>query len=400
MKRIFQKLLTLSLLIYAFNLSAQQPAPPSAPPPAAQPAPAPSPTPTPNAAPAPAANPAPTTASPSPSPSTPSQATPATAAPAPAANSGSKDIPVISIGDQVKPMAGSDKEKPKDKTSSDTPASSNTPTPKKVVKRAVSQRVSKVEANTPLLLESRQLIHSRLSQVGDEVVFVVAENYPKNSPLLPKGTIVVGKISAIQRMDKDQPAGIRVNLEAVFGPSGNAIPISGTWEVIRQKGQDNWGGKEAFAPVGFRQAANINKKFSTRVSSRPTKIKPPKGQLSAPGEIEEGNITIKLGDLRYPTRIEAIVEAPQGMDVTNLKEDSIKIVRINDFTLPRPLTPLDDKIKIADRNKNKVKDIGYKFTGWDFVRYLPEGTSSVVMSAQTKDGKPVEIIATVKTEYK
>jgi len=294
-------------------------------------------------------------------------------------------------------MAGQkDTKDVKEKTGSEESPVKRTPR-----KSTASPRVAKVDTNVPLILESRQLVHSRISQVGDEVIFVVAENYPpKGGALLPKGTLVVGKIAVIERMQKDQAGGIRISLDTVLSPSGAAIPMNGTLEVIRQKGQDNLGGKEVFIPVGLRQPANITKKFSGRVNPRPLRNKPPKGLLMAPAEIDDGEITIKIADLKYPTRLDVAVEGPQGIEATDLKEDSLKIVRINDFILPRPLTPLDEKIKVADRNKNKVKDISYKFAGWDLVRYLPEGTSTLVLNAQTKDGKPVELTATVKTEYK
>jgi|GEM_PF-2605081 len=382
MKRIFSCALFKILILFSLSLGAQ-PAPPSSPPPSPTPPSSPPVQPAPTPAPAPPTSPTPSSPS-----AQPSSLSPAPSPSPPPSSSSKTDIPVISIGDQVKPMGT---EKPK---------TSEGNTKKQARKAMATPKVSKVENNLPLLLESKQLVHSRLSQIGDEMTFVVAENYPKANPLLPKGTLVLGKISAMERMQKDQPAGIRISLETVLSPTGNAIPLTGTLEVLRQKGQDNFGGKEIFIPVGFKQGANLTKKFSSRVLPRPSKLKTPKGLLSAPAQIENGLITIKLGELRYPTRIEGVVEAPQGMEVTDLKEDSVKIIRVNDFFLPRPIMPLEEKIKIADRNKNKVKDMGYKFPGWEFIRFLPEGNSTVVFSAQTKDGKPVEIIANVKTEYK
>lgn len=384
MKRFLQSLVTIIGLIFATHVLSQEPAPPSTPPaqpsPSPAPAPAPSPTPAPSATPSPAATP--TTANPS---------------PAPANEASKSEIPVISIGDQVKPMKGDKAPSAKENTNE----SPNTGTKKIVKKSPPSPKIQKVDINIPLLLEAKQLVHSRISQIGDEVVFVVAENYPnKGAPLLPKGSIVVGKISAIERIQKDQPGGIRVTLEAVFSPTGAAIPISGVLELARQKGQDNFGGKEAFIPVGIKLPATLNKRFTNRVAARPARTKAPKGLLSAPAQMDDASIQIKLGDLKYPTRLDLIIEGPQGMEVTDLQENSIKIVRVNDFTLPRPLIPLDEKIKVADRNKNKVKDISYKFQGWELIRYLPEGTSTLVINAQTKNGKPVEITATVNTEYR
>lgn len=373
MKRTLRLLMITSLLALPLSLQSQQPAPPSSPPPA-QPAPNPTPAPSPTPAPAPA----PTSASPSPSPAAP------------------QEIPVISIGDQVKPM-NDGKEVKTDATSTDPTTAKKAP--RKTVK---TPKTPRVDINVPVVLEARQLVHSRLSQVGDEVVFVVAENYPPKGqyPLLPKGSMVVGKITAIERIQKDQPGGIRVSLDAAISPTGAAISLPGVLEVIRQKGQDNIGGTEVFIPVGLRQNANLSKRLTTRVAAKSTRIKAPKGQLNAPAEIRVGEVTVKLKDLKYPTRIDILVEGPPGMEVTDLNEDSIRIVRINDFTLPRAISPLEEKIKVADRNKNNVKDISYRFPGWDIVRYLPEGSSTVILNAQTKDGKPVELIATIRNVYK
>lgn len=388
MKRTLNALIMTSFLAFSLSLNAQQPAPPSSPP--AQPAPSANPAPVPAPSPEPAA-----TATPSPSPAAPS-ANPAPAANPPPANT-AKEIPVISIGDQVKPINNPKEEKEKPSTNSEENVAN-----KKVVRKTVQNpKMPRVDLNVPLVLESKQLVHSRLSQVGDEVVFVVGENYPaKGSPLLPKGTVVVGKISAMERMQKDQPGGIRVNLEAVLSPGGAAMPLSGTLEVLRQKGQDSLGGKEVFIPVGFKQNANLTKKVPARVAAKTARPKPPKGQLNSAAVVVADEVSVKLSDLKYPTRVDILVEAPQGMDVTDLKEDSIRIVRINDFTLPRTITPLDDKIKVADRNKNNVKDISYRFPGWDVIRYLPEGNSTIILNAQTKDGKPVEMIATIRNEYR
>jgi hypothetical protein len=63
------------------------------------------------------------------------------------------------------------------------------------------------------------------------------------------------------------------------------------------------------------------------------------------------------------------------------------------------VAPSTDKIKVADHDKNNVQELDYKFDGWELIQYLPGGSSTLLFSASTKDGRPIEATARVTMEY-
>jgi hypothetical protein len=325
---------------------------------AQQTAPAPQPAPAPQQTPAPAPQPGAQTSP------------PPTAAPA--------EIPVIRLGDQVKP----EKEKPKPEEAQK---------PEKVVKKQPKR--PPVEVPKTVSIESKQLVHSKVSQVGNEVIFVVGDN-----PMIPKGSLILGKISEIERMQKDEPGRIKINLSTLSAPSGASTPLTGTVEAMREKDKDSFGGKEMFILPGSKFSVPLPKKPGLRAAPR-SKTKPLKGLLSASAEMEQDHLSIKIGNLRYPARVGVYIEPPSGLKITDLNEDSLRIIRINDLVLPTPIRPSDEKIKVADHNKNNIQDMRYSFIGWDVIQYFPQGSSRVVFSASTKDGRPIEAMATVTVDY-
>lgn len=311
---------------------------------------------------------------------------PAAAAPAPAPAS---SIPVISIGNQVKPMPKNEvkpeaKKEIKKEENKEVTEKSEKPVRRTPVKRPKTPRVEEAKS---IVLESKQLIHSRISQVGDSVLFAATDSSP-----FAKGSSFIAEIVEIEKMKKDKPASIKLNFEA----------LGTTLEISREKNSDNWGGKDILIPIGTLKSLVLNKKaiLNSKTITKNSKVKTAKALLSATGELEDPILMVKLGDLKYPTKIELILEPSSGFTVEDVQQDSLKLMRLNDFSLINPVEPNFDKIKVADHNKNGIKDIKYLFSGWDLIKYLPPGTSKLYFSAVTKSGKSIEIVGTARLEYK
>ncbi len=302
------------------------------------------------------------------------------AAPAPAAQQ--NQIPVISIGQKIKPEATEKTDEEKPKTTS-----------KKAAPKPI--RIDNVA------LEARQLVHSRVSRVGDPVLFVFSENAPnRGTALIPKGSIVIGKVVEIEDQKGDTPGHIKVDLEVLHNGNGNPIPFYGTIEAKRSHKTDNYGNRrETFLLPGYRQTIPYSRKNSVRGWTKPQYVRA-KGAAIATAEIGNNPATIKVGDLRYPSKLDVFIEPPAGMKPEDINETSIKLVKVNDMILPIPVAVLDEKIKVADFNKNTINELRVKFRGWDVLEYLPEGNSTLIFTGMTKNGKPFEALSTYRVEYR
>jgi len=294
----------------------------------------------------------------------------------------SSTIPVISVGQKVKPEAAEKTEEDKPKTAA-----------KKAAPKPI--RIDNI------VLESRQLVHSRVSRVGDPVLFVFAENAPNRGPvLIPKGSIVIGKIVEIENQKGDEAGRVKIELEVLHNGNGNPIPFYGTVEAKRSHKTDNYGNRrEVFMTPGSRHTIAYSKKNTTRGWAKPQYTRA-KGAVIASGEIGNGPAVIKVGDLRYPSKLELFIEPPAGLKAEDINETSIKLVKVNDMILPIPVPVLDEKIKVADFNKNTINELRVKFRGWDVLEYLPEGNSTLTFTGMTKNGKPFEALTTYRVEYR
>jgi hypothetical protein len=276
------------------------------------------------------------------------------------------------MGEKIKPEAKPEKQEKEVKA---------TPKTEKVKKTPAAPKEAKVEEKN-FTVEARQMVHSRQNQVGQPVLFVVAEGPAR-------GAVVMGKIVELQKMEKDQPGRLKISLES-----------GGNVEVLREKGKDELGGKDVFMMVGYKQAVAMPKKVSMKAPPTASKAKKGKGgPISAQAAVEEGKVTVKMGTLKYPTKLDVYFEPPASMKLADINEESLRLVRVNDVPLPQPVAPSPDKIKVADHDKDNVQELDYKFDGWTVIQYLPGGTSSLLFSASTKDGKPIEATARVTTEY-
>ncbi len=305
--------------------------------------------------------------------------------PAPAPNeksTESTEIPVVKMGEQIKPEV--QKAPPAEKTKG-------------------SSAPIRVEEVRTLVVESRQLVHSKNSEVGDTVYFTVSENAPDRNPIFSKGALILGKITEIEKIKSNNPGRLKINLDqlSTTGTTSSAalVPFSGTIEISREKGEDGIDGKEIFLKVGAKKKISLSKKMNLKSGYRPLRPKPMKGTLSASAETGEATVSVKLGYLKYPSKIDVYIEPPKGLSIEDLDQDSLKLVRINDFYLPTPILPIEGKIRVADHNENQVEDLGYSLKGWHVVQYLPEGASRLYFSALTKKGKPIEATATVRLEH-
>ncbi|MFO1520396.1 MAG: hypothetical protein U1F57_12170 [bacterium] len=250
----------------------------------------------------------------------------------------------------------------------------------------------KAEVSKNLTVESKQFVHSKVNEVGSPVLFAVADGPAR-------GTLILGKITEIQKMEKDQPGKLKINLESIALPGGGAAPFSGVVEVIREKGKDELGGKDVFMAAGYKQPVSISKKVTIKAAPA-KKAKPAKGLLTSNAAIADGTVSVKVGVLKYPAKLDIYLEPPNGLKVADLNEESIRIVKVNDVVLPKPIAPTSDKIKVADHDKNNIQELDYKFDGWEVIQYLPEGNSTVTINAATKDGKPIEATAKVNSEFR
>ncbi len=301
----------------------------------------------------------------------------------PATGSTKTEIPVISIGNQVKPTK-SGEEKPE--------KNGKTTASKKSVERA--PKVARIDT---VPLELKQTIYSRKSQVGNEVTFIVAENVPsKGLPVLSRGTPVIGKISAIEKPAKKNPGKLVIAFDHIVTASGGSIPFTATVELVSQQDKGGSYGREIFMPAGFRQA--VAPSSVVKSAGRPQKIKSTKGTLSAKAEVND--ISIRVNDGKVPSKIDVYIEPPTGMKVTDLKEDSLKLIRVNDFALLKPLNSEAGNAKVGDFNKNNIQDLKFVFDGWELSKYLPAGSSVIVFSGMTKGGKPFEATGHSKVEFK
>ncbi len=307
----------------------------------------------------------------------------------PASGSTKTEIPVISIGNQVKPTkSGEEKTEKAEKTDKkEKPATS-----KKSVERA--PKVARIDT---VPLELKQTIYSRKSQVGNEVTFIVAENVPsKGVPVLSRGTPVIGKISAIEKPAKKNPGKLVIAFDHIVTASGGSVPFTATVELVSQQDKGGSYGKEIFMPAGFKQS--VAPSSVVKSAGRPQKLKSTKGTLTAKAEVSD--ISIRVNDGKLPGKIEVYVEPPTGMKVTDLKDDSLKLVRVNDFALLKPLNSDAGNAKVGDFNKNNIQDLKFVFDGWELSKYLPAGSSVIVFSGMTKAGKPIEATGHAKVEFK
>jgi len=293
------------------------------------------------------------------------------------------------MGDQIKPEGGVKPEKKVKPEEEGEPKAVRRERPRRVVPKEV-----KVEEKA-LTLEARQMVHSKQTEVGQPVLFVVAAGPAK-------GAVVVGKVIEIQKMEKDEPGRVKIALDSVSS-GGGSTPLSGTIQVQREKGKDELGGKEVFMLVGYKQPVPVPKKLSLKAPPPPMKAAK-KGKVQGPilasASVEDGPISVKVGALKYPNKLNVYLEPPGSLKLADINEESIRLIRVNEVSLPRPVGPTPDKIKVADTNKNNVQELGYKFDGWEVIQYLPEGSSNLVFSATTKDGKPIEASTRVTVEYR
>lgn len=302
----------------------------------------------------------------------------------PASGSTKTEIPVISIGNQVKPTKSTEEKSEKKEKS--------TTSKKSATKNAKVARIDTVP------LELKQTIYSKKSQVGNEVIFIVAENIPsKNVPILARGTPVIGKISAIEKPNKKKPGKLVIAFDHLMTASGGSIPFTANLELVSQADQSGSYGKEIFMPAGFKQSVAPSSNVKS-AGVRPQKIKSPKGSLISKAEISD--ISIRINDGKIPSKIEVFIEPPTGMKVTDLKDDSLKLMRVNDFALLKPLNSESGNAKVGDFNKNNIQDLKFTFDGWEFAKYLPEGSSLIQFSGMTKAGKPVMATGHAKVEFK
>ncbi len=325
----------------------------------------------------------PPTPSPAPEASTPK------ANPTPPSNEKTENssIPVIKLGDQIKPINPENTPKKNSDKHGNEEATSENKTKKS------TPRVTKVQDLKSVVLETRQVLHGKMAQEGETVLFVAAENAPASgNPVIQKGTLIVGKIIGTKKAQKNEPGAIQIQLEGISAGSGNLLPFGSSIEIP----SDN---KDLFVPIGYRQKVILPKGVNLRTTYRPLKAKSPKAVLTAASEIGSSEITLKSSGLKYPTKLEVYIEPPQTPAGVSLSESGFQLVRINDFYLPTPIEPADEKIKISDHNKNNVQDFRYTFRGWDIIKYLPEGSSRLVFSTTTTKGKTVESVAMLRVVY-
>lgn len=359
-------LLSSFLLLYGLPAQAQSPVP--VPKPITVPAPVPAPQPSSAPAPQPVSVPQPKpTAAPVPQPS-------------PTASK-ERSIPVVPAGNNVKPGRKEQYE-----------PSEPVERPKTVRK---APRPARIKEMGPVALELRQSIHSRLSSVGDEVIFTVADPGSERSPSIPRGTVVVGRINAIEKPQKNAPGRVQIALQKVIAQAGTTLPLSGNMELASNP--EVSGNKETFIPVGARQSFTP----ATRLTIRPSKLpKTVTRALTAQAEIEKGPLIFKPKEARFPQKVTVYIEPPSGLKVSDLRENSAKLIRVNQTALPSLVAMDPEKPKVTDYNKNKIQDLKFSFKGWEIAQYLSEGDSTLVFSLLTQDGRTVEAPAQVRVEFR
>ncbi len=319
------------------------------------------------------------------------QTQPAASKPSSPAASTPGSIPIVNVGNHVKPLPS---EKPKKTAVPSQTTKPATEKPKSVATKPQTTKPQKREEKK-IKVETKKLLHPREAEIGKEVFFVVTEETPQ----IPEGAWIKGKITEVKKMEKNEPGKMTILLESISFLE-LTLPLSGTVEVIREKDKDSLGGKDIFILVGSQVEILVPKNLYLKKGSA-KKIKRSKGLLTASINLENGNLVFKWGSFKkYFWKMQVYLEAPSGLTLEDIQTDSLRLIKINNYVLPQPLSPLEDKIKVADHDKNKVQELLYKFDGWELVQYLPEGESTLLFVASTKDGKPIEAIAKIKMEIR
>lgn len=296
-------------------------------------------------------------------------------------------ISVIS-GGGLKPIAPQNKNNPSTPQNTDKPAQVKAPKKPKV-------KESPKEEVKSLNLELKTLIHTKISSVGDTVILSMSQS---KGSLLPKGALVIGKITQIDKVSKKAPGVIKIELSQIQNAT-SSIPIQAVLEYSKSWGDEPYkNNKEFFLPLGHPLQANLEKAIKLNAPIKLVKLAPTKGVQLLHADMEPSKLKIKKLEYKTPNSLETFVEFPNTIKVDPQDRLKLKVIQINDLRLNNPIYSTDETSKISDRNKNKMSELNFKFNPAELIRYLAVGSNKIWFSTTTKTGKTLEVLAELELE--
>lgn len=268
-------------------------------------------------------------------------------------------VTVIS-GSEIKPEAGS---KPVSNTNN-----------KRNVKK--TRRVYRVQADKSFTVRSLQNVNSKLTPVGSSVYFESVENVPG----IRKGTLIRG---VLQSSSINKKSALVIELkEAIIG--NRKISVGGTIQALpANRGKysnilvgENFTAKTANNTLKGKEAVHQNRHYRGKTVTD-----------TAFTEMQGGHVQVDFAKGKVKGMVYVLLEASKGKELKIFNDNlPLMLTHLGKEELPEPVSSTGI-VKIGDRNKNGVMDYRYSFDKYQFVKYLPIGTSQATLQGKLKDGK-------------
>lgn len=277
-------------------------------------------------------------------------------------------IKVIPIGETIKPEAGTGKKKKR------------------------RYRIPVVKEGTSFLVETMTALSSGLTQQGDTVYFVAAEDVgPANRPVISMGAKGRGRVTEVDSKGKT----LTVQFETIETVVGGMTTISGEIKATGDKK------KAAVVNVGEKFTATLQESLKAK---RPPRKRTKKGEeeiMPQTGFVEISGKGVKadLAKGKASGKIKVVLEAPKGQTADDIETSSVVLFKVNNFELPQTVPANARTPKQGDANKNGVTDWTMYFPVWPFIKNQPKGSNMIYVKGRLKNGEEFEAVTRVKVDY-
>jgi hypothetical protein len=232
-------------------------------------------------------------------------------------------------------------------------------------------------------------LSSGLTQVGDTILIYAVEDVgSKNRSAILMGARGTAKVTLVDKKARKLTA----NFVEIEGYNGESLGLSGTIQLQGEKDQ-------AAAAAGERFTAMMDEKVVIKSKPRSKKKEAPEEILTGFVEIEGKGAKVDIKKGKASGKIKVILEAPKGFTSDDIQVDTVALSQVNNHVLEEGVRPSARDPKQGDANKNGTTDWEMYFDAWDFIRNQPEGTHTVYIRSNLKNGKSFRATTRVSISY-
>lgn len=260
-------------------------------------------------------------------------------------------------------------------------------------------------AGTEVETDLVENINGGLNKQGDTIKLRVIQDVKVNNKIvIAKDALVTAKISSVSRKGSmGRGGGLNFYPQRIMTVDSQAIPLD-KQTFTSQGGGASLGrawffgpmarGREGYVLRGTKYQVTIRRDTKIDVSKTYITPKLKNAALSLDGSFKKTRkVKFSLGKTGDDLILQVTL-TPELNDSIPDSLESIKIVKVLDYILHEPVSP----IKIEKNKKNGSVNI--TFSAWSIIRYAQPGETPIIIQLKLSDGKIAQVDTTLITVWK